>query len=182
MFRFLSSLLFLLYFVSSYGFFNDDFEISSNEIKSGKYLTTNQVFNGFGCTGKNISPSVSWDNLPKGTKSIAVSLYDPDAPTGSGWWHWMVVNINPNAKIKKGASGTNKMPNGSLETMTDFGVPVFGGACPPKGDNKHRYILTVYALGVDKLNVNKNTPAAQVGYMINSNLIEKQEIIAYYKR
>jgi Raf kinase inhibitor-like YbhB/YbcL family protein len=146
-------------------------------------MSENQVFNGFGCTGKNISPALSWSNIPKGTKSFAITIYDPDAPTGSGWWHWVVFDISKDTnQILPNASALNTLPKGSIQGKSDYGKNKFGGVCPPKGDKPHTYITTVYALDVDKLGVNENSSSAIVGYMLNSHTIEKSSIITYYKR
>ena len=156
------------------------FTVTSYDLKG--QMSNNQVFNGFGCNGRNISPQLSWNNIPRGTKSFAITMYDKDAPTSSGWWHWVVTNIDKHVYyIKKGASG-NKMPKGSIQSKTDFGTSSFGGACPPKGSNAHTYITTVYALDTKKLNITKNTNPAMVGYMINIHTIEKSSIVTYYKR
>lgn len=146
-------------------------------------MSKNQVFSGFGCTGKNISPSLLWSNAPKGTKSFAITMYDKDAPTGSGWWHWVVFNISKDVnKIVSNASASNSMPKGSVQGKSDYGENKFGGACPPKGDKAHTYITTVYALDVNKLDLNDQTSSAIVGYMLNSHTIEKSSIVTYYKR
>lgn len=159
------------------------FTLKSMDI--GGQLTEDQVFSGFGCTGKNISPSLSWINAPKNTKSFAFTLYDPDAPTGSGWWHWVVFNIPSDVKELKPDAGNLKKglaPKGSIQSRTDFGAPGFGGACPPQGDKPHRYIFTVYALDVAKLDLDANAPAAMVGYFLNAHVIAKASLIAYYGR
>jgi len=141
-------------------------------------LSLNEVFNGFGCTGKNISPELSWAGAPKGTKSFAVTVYDKDAPTGSGWWHWLVINISKDTHaIKQGTA-----PKGALETLTDFGKSGFGGACPPEGDKAHAYTFTVFALDVEHLDLKENSSPALVGYMLNAHAIEKASLISYYKR
>ncbi|RTZ91411.1 MAG: hypothetical protein DSY91_05075 [Deltaproteobacteria bacterium] len=148
-------------------------------------MAMSQVFSGFGCTGKNISPPLKWVNAPKGTKSFAVTVYDPDAPTGSGWWHWVVFNIPSNIhELKKDAGNLKKhlAPKGSVQSITDFGKPGYGGPCPPKGDRPHRYIFTVFALNVAKLNLNENSPPAMVGYFLNMHLIAKASLIAYFGR
>jgi len=146
-------------------------------------ISINQVFNGFGCSGKNISPQLSWSNVPKGTKSFAITMHDPDAPTGSGWWHWVVFNIpKETKKISTNASRLGVLPTGTVQSKTDFGKSEFGGACPPKGSKAHSYITTIHALDVDKLDLDKNANPALVGYMINSHTIEKSSIVAYYKR
>jgi Raf kinase inhibitor-like YbhB/YbcL family protein len=146
-------------------------------------MSVNQVFNGFGCSGKNISPQLHWSNPPQGTKSFAITMYDPDAPTGSGWWHWIVFNIPKETKsIAANASGSNSIAKGAIESKTDYGKSGFGGACPPEGSKAHTYITTVYALDIDKLDLDKNANPALVGYMINAHTLEKSSIVTYYKR
>lgn len=162
----------------------ESLRLSSADLKNGSMLTIDQVFNGFGCEGKNISPELNWTGAPKDTKSFAVTVYDPDAPTGSGWWHWTVVNI-PAATtgLKQGAGNNSKLlPTGAIEGRTDFGKPGFGGACPPVGDKAHRYIFTVYALKAEHLDLNSDSPGAMVGYFIHQNQITKASIQAKYKR
>ena len=155
-------------------------------LKSGDMIgqiSINQVFNGFGCSGKNISPQLEWNNAPQGTKSFAITIYDPDAPTGSGWWHWLVFDIAKDTnQILSNASILNLLPKGTIQSKTDFGKDKFGGACPPKGSKAHTYITTIYALDVDKLGLDKNATPALVGYIINSHTIEKSSIVTYYKR
>ena len=125
---------------------------------------------------------MSWKDAPKGTKSFAVTVFDPDAPTGSGWWHWIVVNIPANVtRLQSGVSG-KAMPKGAIEIKNDFGMRGFGGACPPKADKAHRYIFTVYALDVEKLDVKPETNAPVVGYKINAHTISKASIISHYQR
>lgn len=164
------------------------FELASQDIKPGAMLSANQVFKGFGCEGNNISPQLSWHNPPAGTKSYAVTVYDPDAPTGSGWWHWVVWNIPAEvAELRAGIGNQHsqpafRLPEGAIEGRTDFGSPGFGGACPPKGDKPHRYIFTVHALKVDKLDLPENPTAALVGFMLNANRLGKASITAKYGR
>lgn len=161
--------------------FGGNFTLESDTLQG--QLTKAEEFTGFGCSGKNISPELHWENPPKGTKSFAITVYDPDAPTGSGWWHWLVVNIPVKTSgIVANASAEHKLPKGAIETMTDYGFSGFGGACPPKGDKAHAYIFTVYALDVDKLDVKDKTDSAQVGYNINGHTIQKATIVSYYQR
>jgi len=166
---------------SSSSLFSDGLSLKSNDLLG--QVSINQVFNGFGCTGKNISPQLSWSNTPKNTKSFAITIYDPDAPTGSGWWHWVMFNIPKDTnQISSNASQLGLLPKGTVQSKTDFGNTGFGGACPPKGDKAHTYITTIYALDVEKINLDKNANPALVGYMINSHMIEKSSIVTYYKR
>jgi Raf kinase inhibitor-like YbhB/YbcL family protein len=161
------------------------FTLASPTIKPGSTLSEAQVFNGFGCTGKNVSPALKWSGAPAGTKSFALTVYDPDAPTGSGWWHWVVYNIPASANELAEGAGTadgKGLPAGSAQGNTDFGAPGFGGACPPKGDKPHRYIFTVYALKADKLDIPAGGTAALVGFMINANKLGSATFSAKYGR
>ena len=161
------------------------FKLSSATIKPGSMLGDAQVFNGFGCSGKNVSPALAWSGAPAGTKSFALTVYDPDAPTGSGWWHWVVFNIPASAtQLAEGAGSADGkgLPSGSVQGRTDFGAPGFGGACPPAGDKPHRYVFTVYALKTDKLEVPADASAALVGFMINANKLGAATFSARYGR
>jgi len=159
------------------------FTLKSQDI--GGQATMRQVFNGFGCTGENISPQLYWENAPKTAKSFAVTIHDEDAPTGSGWWHWLIFDIPAtNIELKAGAGDETKniAPQGSIQSMTDFGKSGYGGPCPPEGHGFHKYTITVYALKTDKLGLDKSANPATVGYYLNANVIEKASIIMYYKR
>jgi len=170
--------------VSSMGAFaQNTFSLSSSSI--GGQATTLQEFNGFGCTGENQSPQLSWSNAPAGTKSFAVTMYDPDAPTGSGWWHWLVFDIDPATKSLQANAGNpaaGLMPAGAIQSVTNYGTPGYGGPCPPEDHGWHTYIITVYALKTDKLGLGTDTNPAVVGYNLWANTIEKASIVAYYKR
>ncbi|MCR1815203.1 YbhB/YbcL family Raf kinase inhibitor-like protein [Aliarcobacter butzleri] len=157
----------------------NNFTLTSSDLKG--QLTKKQEFNGFGCSGENISPQLSWENAPKGTKSFAITVYDPDAPTGSGWWHWVVFDI-PSNKTTLALGFGNSDSKEAIQSITDYGKTGFGGACPPVGDKAHRYIFTVHALDIETLGLDKNTNAATVGYYINSHSIAKASIISYYNR
>ena len=162
-----------------------DFTLKSSDIAPNATLTNAQVFNGFGCSGSNVSPQLSWSGAPAGTQSYALTVYDPDAPTGSGWWHWVVINLPATAtSIAKGAGTADgkALPAGSQQVRTDFGALGFGGACPPAGDKPHRYIFTLYALRVPKLEVAADSTAALAGFMIHGNLLAKTSFTAYYGR
>lgn len=176
-------ILILLVFTNVDTYSKGTFSLFSKDL--GGQGTTEQVFNGFGCTGENISPELNWENVPEGTKSFAITMYDPDAPTGSGWWHWVMFDIPANTKeLKKGAGNVEKnlAPLNSIQSKTDFGSYGYGGPCPPNGHGFHQYIITVYALKVDKLGLDKNINPAVVGYNLNFNTIEKSSIVFYYKR
>ena len=160
------------------------FTLSSPTAKPGAKLPDTHVFNSFGCSGKNVSPALKWSGAPKDTKSFAVTVYDPDAPTGSGWWHWVVYNIPADAKELAAGAGSGKaeLPAGAVQGRTDFGAPGYGGACPPEGDKPHRYIFTVYALKTDKIEVPEGASAAMVGYMTHMNMLGEAKLTAKFGR
>jgi Raf kinase inhibitor-like YbhB/YbcL family protein len=160
------------------------FRLQSPTVAPDSMLSNDQVYSGFGCSGKNISPALTWKDAPRATKSFAVTVYDPDAPTGSGWWHWVVYNIPANVtELPAGAGNAGgKLPAGAMQGHTDFGTSGFGGACPPAGDKPHRYIFTVYALKSEKISVPDEASAAMVGFMIHSNALAKASLTARYGR
>ncbi len=162
-------------------------KLTSAEVHNGATIANEQVFNSFTCTGQNISPSLSWTGAPKGTKSFVITVYDPDAPTGSGWWHWVVINIPPSTtSIPKNAGDVKAklMPEGAMQTRTDFGVPGYGGPCPPKGDKAHHYHFTVFAVDEDKLQYAQNdqASAALVGYELHFHTLGKASLVGTYGR
>ena len=163
----------------------DSFTVSSDDMDNGKFLNKSQEFNGFGCTGNDVSPQLKWTDAPKGTKSFAITAYDPDAPTGSGWWHWQIINIKASVNEIKNGAGSNKKtlaPTGSQQMINDYGSQGFGGACPPAGHGLHHYRFTALALSVETLTLPKNASGALTGYMINSNTIGTATLEALYKR
>jgi Raf kinase inhibitor-like YbhB/YbcL family protein len=161
------------------------FVVTSTSFRDGDYLSLDHVLAeqyGFGCAGQNVSPQLSWSDAPAGTRSFAITCYDPDAPTGSGFWHWVVVNIPADVtSLPAGASGSG-LPPGALETRTDFGKPGYGGPCPPEGDHPHRYLFTVHAVSVDALPVEADTSAAVVGFQLNFNTLAKASLMGLSKR
>jgi Raf kinase inhibitor-like YbhB/YbcL family protein len=144
-----------------------------------------QVSNTFGCSGANESPQLNWTNPPAGTKSFAVTMYDQDAPTGSGWWHWSIFNLPANTtEIVRGAGNASNhlLPFGAVLGNTDFGVPGYGGPCPPEGDRPHAYVITVWALNIAKLGPDDHATPALVGFLLNQHAIAKTSLIIYSKR
>lgn len=161
------------------------FKLTSTDIRQDARIQSAHVFNGMGCTGTNLSPELQWSGAPAGTKSFAVTAYDPDAPTGSGWWHWVVYNIPASVtKLDGGAGDPNKhlLPEGAVQGNTDFGAPGYGGPCPPAGDKPHHYIFTVFALNTDKIDVPPNATAAYVGFNLHAHTIAKAKLTALYSR
>ncbi len=161
------------------------FELMSPDIRPNGPIAMEQVYNGFGCSGENVSPALAWSGAPENTKSFALLVHDPDAPTGgAGWWHWLVVNIPTSAnQLRKnaGKSDGSNLPSGCAQIDTDFGGPGWGGPCPPAGDKPHRYNFTLYALKVDALDVD-GASAALAGYMINANAIGKAKLTGKFGR
>ncbi len=162
----------------------NNFKLTSSDISEGQHMANTHEFNGFGCTGKNISPQLSWSKGPKGTVAYAIMAYDPDAPTGSGWWHWQIVNIPASITMLAAGAGNidkNLAPKAATQIFNDYGIKGFGGACPPKGHGVHRYQFTVYALS-KKLELPNNASGALTGYMVKSNSLASSTIEALYKR
>ena len=157
------------------------FTLKSNDL-SGQ-VTNKQAGNSFGCKGENISPELQWANAPKETKAFAVTMYDMDAPTGSGFWHWVVYNIPSSVNLLESDAGNfsgKNLPEGAVNGTNDAGAPGYVGPCPPPGEY-HRYLITVYALK-SPLQLDKNASAAVIGFMLNMNSIERASIIAYGKQ
>ena len=164
------------------------FKLTSTSFSDGDYLGHEHVLAevyGFGCAGGNKSPQLSWNNVPAGTESFAVTCFDPDAPTGSGFWHWVVVNIPGDVTsldLDAGNLKSGKLPTGALQIRTDIGAPGYVGPCPPEGDHPHRYIFTVHAVGLKQLPVTADTTAAVVGFYLNFNTLAKATLMGLYKR
>jgi len=161
------------------------FTLTSESFKDGDTLGQDHVMSedyGFGCAGGNKSPQLSWSGAPDGTKSFAITCYDPDAPTGSGFWHWVVANIPADVtSLDLGASGSG-MPKGALETRTDVGKPGYAGPCPPEGDDAHHYVFTVFAVKEESLPVEADTSAAVVGFQLHFATLAKATLTGLYKR
>lgn len=161
------------------------FTLASPDFVEGSTLPQRFEFNGFGCAGGNQSPALHWSGAPAGTQSYAVTMYDPDAPTGSGWWHWTVVNIPATvAELRPdaGAAGGANLPAGASHVRIDYGVAAWGGLCPPPGDAPHRYVFTVHALKVPRLDLPADATAALAGYMIHAHSLGKATLTARYGR
>jgi Raf kinase inhibitor-like YbhB/YbcL family protein len=162
------------------------FDLSSPDIAMDKPMAQKFAFNGFGCTGENLSPALAWKDAPKDTKSFAIFVHDPDAKTGgAGFWHWAVIDI-PTTTISlpqaAGTEGGKMLPYGATLVATDFGSKSYGGPCPPQGDAAHRYVFTVYALKVAKLELPENPTASLTGFMTNANALGSASLTAVYGR
>lgn len=183
--RYTCQLLTALSLSVSASVFAGSLSLSSQDIAQGEFMSKAQEFNGFGCSGGDLSPHLKWTGAPEGTKSFAITAYDPDAPTGSGWWHWQVVNIPSTVMELASGAGSTKadgVPDGIFQVKNDYGSRGFGGACPPEGHGVHHYRFTVHALSVEKLELPEDASGALAGYMINANTIESSTIEALYQR
>lgn len=149
-----------------------DFELTSKTLPQGAPIGPEHYWNNFGCSGGNVTPDLAWRNAPPGTKSFAVTFYDKDAPTGSGFWHWVVYDIPATTDGLPGGTNGGTLPAGAVEGNTDLGKPGFLGPCPPIG-RVHDYMYSVYALKVDKLPVEKTFSPALVGFFLWQNTLAK---------
>ena len=160
------------------------FTLTSPNISAGGKIADAQVFNGFGCQGGNLSPQLTWSGAPAGTRSFALLMYDPDAPTGSGWWHWILYNIPATATSLPAGAGDphkNLLPAGALQGRTDFGTPGYGGPCPPPG-KAHHYHLWLYALKVERLDVPADATAAYIGFNVRAQALGRAQLMGVYGR
>jgi len=176
-------LLLLTFFATAV--FAGEFKLTSSDLENNGVMPNSQVYDKFGCTGDNISPELTWQGEPAGTKSFVITVFDPDAPTGSGWWHWLVFNIPKDIHTLPEDSGNpdnGLMPDGVIQGRTDFGTSGYGGACPPKGAKKHRYQFTVWALDTDHLPLTADTSGAMLGFNLSNHAIGKAEITVMYGR
>jgi Raf kinase inhibitor-like YbhB/YbcL family protein len=162
--------------------------LTSQDFAEGETLKTDNILSadyGFGCAGGNKSPQLAWSGVPEGTRSLALTCFDPDAPTGSGFWHWVVVNIPPDIRKLERDAGNPKaglLPKGALQTRTDFGAPGYGGPCPPEGHGPHRYVFTLFAVKQDTLPVTADTSAAVIGFHLHFNTLEKAALTGLFQR
>ena len=160
-----------------------NFTLRSNELQG--QATARQVFSGFGCEGDNTSPQLSWSNAPAGTKSFAVTMYDPDAPTGSGWWHWVIYDLPVETTALESGAGSKDgelLPKGAIQAASDYGTVGYGGPCPPEGHGFHQYLVTVYALKTETLGLDATASPAVVGYYLNANALAKASLVFYHQR
>ena len=158
------------------------FTVTSDDVADGQMMGNSQVYNGFGMTGENISPQLSWSGFPAETRSFAMRCHDPDAPTGSGFWHWLAIDIPATVtSLPAGAgAGDLSLPAGAFHVRNDFGTKDFGGAAPPQGDPPHRYVFAVHAVDVDKLGIDSDVTPAVAGFNLRFHTIARGLLIPVY--
>jgi Raf kinase inhibitor-like YbhB/YbcL family protein len=159
------------------------FTVTSTDVTDGAQMSDDQVYNGFGMSGKNISPQLSWSGFPPETASFAVTCYDPDAPTGSGFWHWLAVDIPASVTsldTGAGTAGDPGLPDGAFHVRNDYSTRDWGGAAPPAGDEPHRYVFTVHAVDVPKLGIDNSVSPAVAGFNLGFHTLARATIIPVF--
>jgi Raf kinase inhibitor-like YbhB/YbcL family protein len=160
------------------------FTLTSTDFSEGATLANAQIYNEFGCKGANTSPALAWSGAPSGTQSFALLVHDPDAPTGSGWWHWVLYNIPASTTSLPAGAGDPKkslMPKGAVQGRNDYGTTGYGGPCPPPG-KPHHYNFKLYALKVAKLEVPEGASAALIGFNVRAQTLAEAQLTGMYGR
>lgn len=157
------------------------FSVTSTTFAAGATIPARVAFSA--CGGENVSPQLSWSGFPPGTQSFALTCFDPDAPTGSGFWHWVVANIPARVTSLEESAATKGLPLGATQGFTDYGTSHWGGPCPPPGDPPHRYIFTVYALDIPSIEgAGPTMSGARLIFSMRGHLLAKGSIEGRFGR
>jgi Raf kinase inhibitor-like YbhB/YbcL family protein len=154
------------------------FTVTSDDVTEGGQLPDRHVFDDWGFSGQNLSPHLSWSDYPPETKSFAVTCFDPDAPTGSGFWHWVLFDLPVEITQLPVGAGTEDLKIG-VQARNDFGTKAYGGAAPPPGD-PHRYVFAVHALDVEALGPDSDASPAVVGFNLTAHTLARAVIAPVY--
>jgi Raf kinase inhibitor-like YbhB/YbcL family protein len=161
------------------------FELTSDDVREGEELAPPQLSGLFGVAGgEDVSPQLAWSGFPEGTKSFAVTCYDPEAPTASGFWHWAVVDIPANVtELPRGAGDEqgSGLPSGAFQLRNDAGVRQHVGAAPPPGHGRHHYYYVVHAVDVESLGIDQDATPAFLGFNLFSHTLGRAMIVAWYE-
>jgi hypothetical protein len=160
------------------------FAVTSTEVADGQELSTPQRSGVMGAGGEDASPQLEWSGFPEGTKSFAVTVYDPDAPTASGFWHWAVADIPASVTSLPTAAGDDKgsgLPEGAVQFANDAGTKRFIGAAPPPGHGPHRYFIAVHAVDVERLGLPSDATPAYLGFNLFSHTLARAVIVPTYE-
>ncbi|PTW48278.1 YbhB/YbcL family Raf kinase inhibitor-like protein [Rhodovulum kholense] len=157
--------------------------LGSPDLTPGEAIGPEFVFDGFGCSGPNLSPALNWSGAPEGTGSFILTVYDPDAPTGSGFWHWSLFNLPADiVALPRGAGKAADLPVGAVQARNDYSQNAYSGPCPPEGDAPHRYVFTIYAMPQDALPIDETASGAVVGFFAHTGALDSASLTATYGR
>ena len=155
------------------------FELASTSLRADGHFAAAQAYDHDGCGGANISPELHWSGAPAATRGYALTLFDPDARGGRGWWHWLVIDLPPTLHgLAEGAA----LPAGALAWRNSFGAAGYGGPCPPRGDAPHHYVLTLYALRTAAVRPPPAADAAQVAALLQAEALASTRLVGRYAR
>lgn len=157
------------------------FELTSTDVADGKTLPLPQASGVFGAGGEDRSPQLSWRGAPNGTRSYAVTCFDPDAPTGSGFWHWAVVDIPASVTSLDSGAGSGELPAGAFQLRNDANLKGYLGAAPPPGHGVHRYFFVVHAVDVPSLEISADATNAFLGFTLFSHTLARASIVPVFE-
>jgi Raf kinase inhibitor-like YbhB/YbcL family protein len=160
------------------------FQVTSDDVQDGQELQQPQLSGIFGAGGEDVSPQLSWEGFPDDTKSFAVTVYDPDAPTAAGFWHWAIVDIPADVtELPRGAGDEagSGLPEGAFQLRNDGGMARFIGAAPPEGHGRHQYYFVVHAVDVDSLGIDQDATPAFLGFNLFSHTLGRGTIVSWYE-